>query len=118
MSVTGAIFRDLFTPADADLALAASQQHPVVIYKHSPICDLSADAIENVQEFLRSAAPDLDVRIVDVLTSRPASRHLEAITGVRHESPQVLVLRDGAVIWNASHRRITAGAVTDALARS
>jgi hypothetical protein len=35
--------------------------------------------------------------------------------GVAHESPQVIVLRNGQVVWNASHFSITAQAVTAAV---
>jgi bacillithiol system protein YtxJ len=110
-----AVFRDLLTPADADLALRDSGTRTVVVYKHSPICDLSERALDEMNEFLRITDPEQDVRIVDVLAARPASRQLESATGIRHESPQVLVLKNGAVTWSASHRRITASAVSAAL---
>lgn len=42
---------------------------------------------------------------------RPVSRHAEAVTGVRHESPQVLLFVDGALRWHASHGGITAAAM-------
>ncbi len=111
-----AVFRNLFTPEDADRALQDSLNGTVVVYKHSPICDLSAIALDEMNAFLRIANPDTDVRIVDVISSRPASQELESTTGIRHESPQVLVFKNGAVTWNASHRRITASAVGAAVA--
>ncbi len=113
MSVT---FRPVLTPEDADAALEAARDHTVVIYKHSPICEISADALDEIHGFLAQAPAGLDVRIVDVLSARPASQHIETRTGVRHESPQVLVLARGEVVWNASHRRVTAAALNEALA--
>ncbi len=115
--IHGASFREMLTPADATAALDASGQHVVVVYKHSPICDLSERALIEMNEFLRDAPSSLDVRIVDVLAARPASQWVEARTGVRHESPQVLILERGEVVWNASHSRITAHALRQALAR-
>ena len=44
------------------------------------------------------------------------SRDIAAAVGVRHESPQVLILRDGHVAWHGSHWRVTQDAVRDALA--
>ena len=35
--------------------------------------------------------------------------------GVRHETPQALLIRDGRVVWSASHFRVTADAVVDAI---
>ena len=53
--------------------------------------------------------------MIVVQTARNVSREVEARTGVRHESPQAIVLRNGAAVWNASHFDITAEAVTEAL---
>ena len=35
--------------------------------------------------------------------------------GIRHETPQALLIRDGRVVWSASHFRVTANAVVDAI---
>ena len=45
---------------------------------------------------------------------RPLSQLIAARSGVEHESPQVIIFRRGAPVWNASHHDIT----TDALARN
>jgi bacillithiol system protein YtxJ len=55
---------------------------------------------------------------VNVSRDRAVSRAIEARTGVRHESPQALVLRGGQAVWDASHFAITAEAVQGVLARS
>jgi bacillithiol system protein YtxJ len=100
--------RILRTPEDADRAVERSKEHLVVVYKHSPTCSLSAMAIQEFDAFTRSVEAPLELYQVDVLDARPASQRIEALTGVRHESPQVLVLSEGAVVWHASHRRILA----------
>jgi bacillithiol system protein YtxJ len=50
-----------------------------------------------------------------VQRAREVSREVEARTGVRHESPQALILRGGEAVWSASHWRVTAEAVESAL---
>ena len=55
------------------------------------------------------------VNLLEVQTSRQLSRELEQITGVQHETPQVIVLRDGKAVWNASHYDVNATAVSKAL---
>lgn len=55
------------------------------------------------------------VSLVDVARQRDLARRIAEQTGIRHESPQVLVLRDGVAVWSASHRAITAAAVAAAL---
>ena len=92
-------------------AAALLRLHPThVIYKHSPTCGLSAMAAVAVSAYEETPGA-LPVTMVDVLGARPLSNALEAVTGVRHESPQVLIVRDGEVRWSASHRRVTAEAL-------
>jgi bacillithiol system protein YtxJ len=86
---------------------ARSQEEPVVLFKHSNTCPISAMAYQRMQE-----VPD--VALVVVQRSRELSRAVETRTGVRHESPQVLVLRRGESVWSASHFDITADAVEQA----
>jgi len=105
----------ILTPEQAGAAIAASRGGVRVLYKHSPICDRSATALDEVGLFLEGAGADVPVHIVDVLSARPASQWIESVTGVRHESPQALVLADERVVWNASHRAVTATALADAV---
>jgi bacillithiol system protein YtxJ len=56
-----------------------------------------------------------NVSLLDVHQSRELSRELATLTGVEHESPQVIVLKNGKAVWNASHYGVKAGAVTEAL---
>lgn len=93
--------------ADVDTVLA----EPVaVLYKHSPLCGLSDIAAREVRSFM-VANPDIPVYIVDVIRHRPASQEVERRLAVRHESPQALVLREGAVAWHGSHRDVTRSAL-------
>jgi bacillithiol system protein YtxJ len=56
--------------------------------------------------------------LVDVTSGQALSHAIEERTGVRHESPQVIVLRHGKATWHASHFAITARAVADALTKN
>lgn len=94
---------------DLDTLLDDSKLRPVVVFKHSTACPISAAAYREMEKF------DGDVSLVIVQTASDVSRHLASITGIRHESPQVLVLRDGKAVWNASHFQIKAGAVAQAI---
>jgi bacillithiol system protein YtxJ len=87
-----------------------------LIYKHSPICDLSATAQDEVNAFIAKNNNVISIHSVDVLASRPASQKIEALSGIRHESPQILLFKEGKCIWNASHRRITVAKIQEALA--
>jgi len=55
--------------------------------------------------------PAIPVYLVDVIAQRPLSREIAARLGIRHESPQVIVLRNGAVAWHGSHSDVSAEAL-------
>lgn len=55
------------------------------------------------------------VNVLEVQTARELSREVSTITGVRHETPQVIVLKDGKAVWNASHYDVNASSVSEAL---
>jgi bacillithiol system protein YtxJ len=102
-----------FTNVADDEALeqlfARSHEGPVVIFKHSNTCPISAMAYSRMKQFGDG------VSLIVVQKSRELSRSVESRTGVRHESPQVLVLRRGQPVWTASHFDITAEAVQQAV---
>jgi len=100
---------------ELDDALAKSSANPVLIFKHSSTCGLSAMAAEEVAEWLDAAHVNADVYVVDVRRSRPVSHAVAERLKVRHESPQALLVRDGIVCWHRSHAGVTAGAIERAL---
>jgi len=86
-----------------------SKLRPVVVFKHSLTCPVSAEAYEQMIEFGQ------EVALIEVQTSRELSREIERRTGITHESPQVILLRNGEVVWTASHFDVKADAITKAL---
>ena len=92
--------------------LSRSQKRPIVIFKHSTTCPVSAAAYNEMEQFAG------EVVLVEVQRARELSREIEKQTGIRHESPQVLVLENGKVVWNASHFKVKARAVEEALNRT
>ena len=86
-----------------------SKERPVVIFKHSLTCPISSGAYDEMAEFRG------EVALVEVQRARDLSAEIEQRLGVAHESPQVIVLRNGQVVWNASHFNITADAVAKAV---
>ena len=86
-----------------------SKQRPVIVFKHSNTCSISSRAYREMEKF------EGEVNILEVQSARDVSRELADLTGVRHETPQVIVLRDGKAVWNASHFDVTANGVAKAL---
>jgi len=76
-----------------------------IIYKHSPRCGMSASRKEVLDAFLEEN--DVDVYLVDVLGQKDLSQYVEEKTGVKHESPQILCIKNSEVISHFSHMSIT-----------
>lgn len=97
---------ELRTKAEVDEALAGTG----VLFKHSNRCPVSYDAYDQVARFT-ILRPEVVVHIVDVVRARELSRYISDTTGIFHQSPQVIVVRDGEVEWHGSHYSITARAL-------
>jgi bacillithiol system protein YtxJ len=72
-------------------------------------------AEEEVLEFLDGGRCAVPVWRVEVWSHREVSNAVAKRFGVRHETPQVLFVRDGLVVWSASHFRVTAAAIEQKL---
>jgi bacillithiol system protein YtxJ len=86
------------------------QAEQVIVYKHSPTCGICVAALQEIEKFMADH-PGASLHLVDVLAHRDLSQRIATTTGIRHESPQVIVLRRGSPTWNASHYAIKAEAV-------
>ena len=102
-------FLEIDDRAALDNLLTDSKQRPVIVFKHSNACSISARAYREMEKV------QADVNVLIVQSARDVSRELATLTGVRHETPQVIVLRDGKAVWNASHFDVQAGAVAEAV---
>jgi bacillithiol system protein YtxJ len=103
--------------AQADELISASDPRPLVIFKHSRSCGTSAQAFDELLEHLDASDSDVRYAIVTVQTHRDVSSAVSRMLGVRHETPQALIVQDGQVVWSASHFRVTAEAVNAAIKR-
>ena len=83
-------------------------EQPVILFKHSDTCGISARAYREMSKLEKPVA------LVTVQQARALSNEIESRFALPHETPQVLVVRAGKLAWSASHFRITADAVTQA----
>lgn len=89
----------------------ALQQHPrVLLFKHSPVCPVSAAAREEYDQWKREL-PDAPALFVDVIADRPVARGIAEQCGVQHQSPQAILFEQGRAVWHASHDAITRGSL-------
>lgn len=108
--------KQILTQGDLDAVLAEAGQRPVLIFKHSTTCPISAAAHREWQAFLATPeAEQVDHAWVRVIEERPLSLALAQRVGVAHESPQALLIKGGRALWHASHWGITQSALKAAL---
>ncbi|MGD1071547.1 MAG: bacillithiol system redox-active protein YtxJ [Bryobacteraceae bacterium] len=88
----------------------------VVLFKHSSTCAVSWAAHANVKRF-QDQNPQVPVYVVAVQKDRAASQQIAQRLNIRHESPQLIVLRRGVVASVASHGAITEDYLRGALAQ-
>jgi bacillithiol system protein YtxJ len=89
-------------------ALDASHGGPLLIFKHSFTCGVSAEALDELRAHLdeRAASGAIRCAMVTVQTHRDVSNAISARLGVRHETPQAILVRGGRAVWTASHFRV------------
>ncbi len=110
------MFHPLTDTAGLDRAVARSYDAPVLLFKHSAACGIS-HAVRRRLDAL-TAPDDPPVYEVVVQHTPGLSQEIARRFGVRHASPQVLLLWRGEAVYDASHSRIRAEAVRAALPRS
>ena len=108
---------ELLDVPQVEQLLSASDPRPLVIFKHSRSCGTSAQAFDELLDHLDASDADARYAIVTVQTHRDVSTAVSRLLGVRHETPQALIVQDGRVVWSASHFRVTAEAVNAAIKR-
>ena len=91
-----------------EAAIAESRERPVLLFKHSRTCGISCEALDELHAHLESGPTAAAYKIITVQSHRRVSDGASELLGVRHETPQVILLKDGRPVWNASHFRITA----------
>ncbi len=99
--------REITTLEELDTLLEESDQGPVLILKHSTRCPTSAGAYGRVQAWERVLGEEAPpIYLVNVIESRELSNEIASHLGVAHQSPQIILVRDGYALWNTSHGKI------------
>ncbi len=87
---------------------ALSESTPVLIFKHSTRCSVSSMSLDRL---LRNWREGDEARIVpyylDLIAYREISNQVAREFAVPHESPQVIVLKNGEAVYDASHFQIS-----------
>ncbi len=96
-------------------AIEDSHQKPVFVFKHSLTCPISAAAWKEYGDFIADHPAAAIYTAVEIQRTRELSALVAEKTQVEHESPQVILLRDGKAVWHRSHGSITEDSLTRVL---
>ena len=97
--------------------IAASGERLVLLFKHSVTCGTSAQAHDELVAHLSESRHATPHAIVTVQTNQDVSDAVATRFDVRHETPQVLLIQEGRVVWEASHFGVTVETIKDAIDR-
>lgn len=100
---------------DLEQAMEKSVKNPVILFKHSATCPISADAYSELNAFSESAKEAADYYYVVVSENRDVSNQIAEKTKIKHESPQIFLISNKEVMWHTSHSDITEESVNEAL---
>ncbi|MFV5693564.1 bacillithiol system redox-active protein YtxJ [Flavobacterium sp. LT1R49] len=84
-----------------------SNEKPVAIFKHSTRCSVSRMALKQFENEFNSS-DKVTPYFLDLIAHRDISNAIADQFGVRHESPQLILIKDGKAIYNVSHSDIDA----------
>jgi len=108
--------KPLTTMQEWDACLTDSTSRSVLVFKHSTACPISSEAERQVAKYAQSATEsDPEVYMVKVIEDRPVSNQIAEQLALQHKSPQLILVKDRAVQWSASHYSITEQAIRDAV---
>ena len=96
------------TEEDLQSAIEESKSRKIAIFKHSTSCFISKTVLRNFEKEIENAEKvEAKLYFLDLLAHRPISNKIAEDLGVRHESPQLIVLENGEVKDHASHQAIS-----------
>lgn len=101
--------------SEVDRIIEQSYQQPQLLYKHSnrcSVCWFAKSELEKVAEAIKAKA---EMHFVDVIKSREVSNYIADKLGIRHESPQAILVNGGEVVWHDSHGTINSATILDVL---
>jgi bacillithiol system protein YtxJ len=90
-----------------DEIITISATKPVLIFKHSTSCGISRMALKTFEREFDLEETEIDLYFLDLLNFRGLSQDISAKFKVAHQSPQVLVIKKGEVIYHDSHNYIS-----------
>jgi bacillithiol system protein YtxJ len=91
-----------------DEAVALSYEKPVVLFKHSTRCSISRFALKQFENEYNLSKEQMEPFFLDLLNHRNISNEIATRFNIEHQSPQMIVLKDGVAVFSSTHSDIEA----------
>lgn len=96
-------------------AIESATDRVTLIFKHSTRCSISSMAKSRFESKWNISTENIDLYLLDLIAYREISNEIADITGIIHQSPQVIVLKNKEVLYTETHSNIDANVIQDML---
>jgi bacillithiol system protein YtxJ len=96
----------LISAEQLDTLVSKSGKRPQLIFKNSTTCGISSMALRSFEARYDLNTEQADLYMLHIQHNRPLSNEIAQRFRVRHESPQLLIIKNGSVVKEASHGAI------------
>ena len=105
----------LTTEEQLDQIIERSATIPVALFKHSTRCSISTAAKSRLERQWTLDSQEVEIYYLDLIQYRNVSNKIADLFGVQHQSPQLILIRDGKAIYDTSHNGISVTGLKSAL---
>ena len=116
MKQTDLNWKTLASSAQLEAVIQDSYNKPVALFKHSTRCGISFQAKERLEDNWDFEESEIDNYYLDLLNHRDISNEIASKLSVHHQSPQLILIKDGKVLHHASHHIINVEPIHTSLA--
>ncbi|WP_425389706.1 bacillithiol system redox-active protein YtxJ [Ekhidna sp.] len=89
-----------------------SKNKPVLLFKHSTRCSISAMSLSRFERGYQGESP-FELYFLDLIAHRDVSNQVAEKYAVRHESPQAILIKNGKAVFDSSHMGINYSELSD-----
>lgn len=100
-------WKNLDTVEKIDVIIENSKHKLQIIFKHSKTCGISQSAYDKLESGFALLEGKVDFHYLDLLSYRSVSNEVAEKTGVLHQSPQIILLENGKVVYTVTHLAIS-----------
>jgi len=94
-------------------AISLSHEKPVMLFKHSTRCSISSMALSRIESEWEFSEEKIVPFYLDLIAHRDVSNAIASKLNVFHASPQMIVVKEGKSVMDASHNEIRASLVKE-----